>query len=123
MRLGSKIWHSVRTSPDNAEIDEFSAPVEFVTRFNYITVQQAITRGYMEVVKYGEKLSNTWTVIANAAFFHDVFHVGDLMWVDGAEPDETAETTYGNGASANAVIKNVAEVNRTISITLERKNR
>jgi hypothetical protein len=42
------------------------------------------------------------------------------MWVDGESPIESIEKEYGNGASANAEIKYVGEVNLTLAIRLER---
>lgn len=120
MRIGKTVWHSSRLNSANAEVAEYAKPISYVTRTNYLTVMPAVSRGYMEVMKYGEDLENTWTVIARGAVFHDVFHEGDVMWVDDEAPIETVEETYGNGASANAIVKNVAEVNYTISITLTR---
>lgn len=120
MKFGKSIWHAKRTSLDNAEIATYDKPYEIVTRPNYISVMQATTRGYMEVLKYGESLKNTWTVIANSNVFCCCFKRGDVLWVDGEKPNEEIEEKYGYGASANAVVKNVAEVNATLSITLER---
>lgn len=120
MRFGKSVWYCNRINDFNAEIAEFNAPKEIVTRPNYFTVMQAITRGYMEVAKYGETAENTWTVIANSRAFSGKIKKGDLMWVDDEKPLAEVEKAYGNGASANAVVKNVAETNLTISITLER---
>ncbi len=120
MKFGKSVWHSQRINAQNAEIEEYLEPTEIITRTNYFSVMQAITRGYMEVLKYGETLQNTWTAIANASIFDGKIKVGDVMWVDGAEPVKEIENKYGIGSSANAVVKNVAEVNKTISITLER---
>lgn len=120
MRIGKSVWHAKRTSERNAKIAKYSQPCEIVTRPNYLTVTQATNRGYLEVLKYGENAQNTWTMIANGSFFEDYFNAGDVMWVDGARPNSTIEERYGYGASANAVIKNVAEGNLSISITLER---
>ena len=120
MRFGKSVWYCNRINDFNAEIAEFNAPKEIVTRPNYFTVMQAITRGYMEVAKYGEVAENTWTVVANSRVFSGKIKKGDLMWVDDEKPIADIENAYGNGASANAVVKNVAETNLTISITLER---
>ena len=38
-------------------------------------------------------------------FFSNVFNVGDILWVDGLEPNTAIETQYGNGASGNAIVK------------------
>ena len=123
MKVGEKIWHAVRTSFENEEIPSYGTPTQIVTGFNKLSVMPATSRGYLELMKYGEKASDVWTVIANAQIYKDTFHEGDVMWVDGEKPIASVEVAYGNGASANAVIKNVSTVNRTINITLERNQR
>ena len=120
MRVGKSVWHSRRINDLNAEIGEYEKPTEIVTRFNYLTVMPAVSRGFMEVIKSGETLYDTWTATANSRYFDGKFKAGDLMWVDGESPIEDIEKEYGNGASATAEIKNVAEVNLTLAIRLER---
>lgn len=120
MRIGRSIWHASRKIGLNAEIAEYDTPKEIKTRFNYLTVMPASSRGLMEIIKSGETLYDNWTVIANGDFFYEVFKVGDLMWVDGDRPIDSLEETYGNGATATAIIKSVLEVNKTISILLTR---
>ena len=120
MRVGERIWHSARINLDNAEVAEFAEPTEIRTRFNYFTVMPATSRGYMEVMKYGEDIDSTWTAIANDRAFHGKINVGDLFWLDGEKPIPELEEEYGNGSTANAVVKSVAYVNMSISITLTR---
>ena len=123
MRFGVSIYHAKRVYKENATIATFDSPNPYVTRANYISVMPATSRGFMEIMKYGEDLENTWTVIANGRVFSGVFKEGDLMWVDGESPVASVEQEYGNGASANAIIRSVSEVNQTISITLTRNKR
>lgn len=120
MRVGEKIWHSSRVEEDNAEITRFSKPTEIRTQFNYFTVMPATSRGFMEVMKYGEDVDSTWTAIANGNAFNGKIEVGDKFWLDGESPISKIETEYGVGASATAIVKNVSYVNHTISITLTR---
>lgn len=121
MRFGKSVWYANRTNDFNAEIAEYEEPIEIITRPNYFTVMQATTRGLLVVERFGEMAENTWTVIANSRFFEGKIKKGAVMWVDGESPiDNPLEKQYGNGSTANAVVKNVAEVNNTISITLER---
>lgn len=120
MRAGKSVWYANRTDINNATTPSFNTPKEIVTRFNYFSVMPATSRGFTELVKYGEDVNKTWTVIANANAFDGVFQEGDVFWVDGHEPDEDIETEYGNGSSANAVVDNVAYVNSSISITLKK---
>jgi hypothetical protein len=120
MRVGESIWHASRINSDNAEIAEYAEPTEIRTRFNYFTVMPATSRGYAEVMKYGEDVDSTWTAIANDRAFHGKINVGDLFWLDGEKPIPELEAEYGNGATATAVVKSVAYVNLTISIILTR---
>ena len=120
MRVGERIWHSARINADNAEISDFANPTQIRTRFNYFTEMPATSRGFMEVMKYGEDVDSTWTAIANDRAFHGKIKEGDLFWLDGEKPIPELEAEYGNGATATAVVKSVAYVNLTIAITLTR---
>lgn len=119
MRIGESIWHSKRIENDNAEIAEYEKPVEIVTRANYITCMPMVARGGMQVLQYGENVTNYWSVVANARYFNGKIKEGDLMWVDGEKPIENVEEKYGYGTSANAVVTSVLTVNNTINITLK----
>ena len=120
MRVGECVWHSARINEKNAEIAEFERPKEIKTRFNYFTVMPATTRGFMEVMRYGEDIDNTWVAIPNASVFNGKIKEGDLFWIDGEVPNEELEATYGYGATATAVVKSVSYVNLTMHITLTR---
>jgi hypothetical protein len=120
MRVGESIWHASRINESNAEIADFANPTEIRTQFNYFTVMPATSRGFMEVMKYGEDVDSTWTAIANDRAFHGKIKEGDLFWLDGEKPIPELEAEYGNGATATAVVKSVSYVNLTISITLTR---
>ena len=120
MKLGGVIWHSSRINEENAEVAEFAKPEAIRTRANYFSVMPATSRGFLEVMQYGEDLDSTWTAIANDRIFHGKVKEGDLFWLDGETPNADLEAEYGNGATATAVVKSVAYVNTTISITLTR---
>lgn len=119
MRFGSTVWYAKRISGENATTDTFSQPKPIVLRPNYFSVMPATSRGYTEVMKYGEAMFNTWTAIANTNFFEGEIEAGDVFYIDGHSPDLVLEEQYGYGSTANAVAKNVAHVNKTIGITLE----
>jgi hypothetical protein len=120
VKVGETIWFASRIETPNATINEYSAPQKIVTRFNHITVMPATSRGYAEMMKYGEDVDSVWTVVANAKAFLGKFKVGDVFWVDGEKPNAKVEEEYGSGASANAVVKAVNYVNHSISIVLFR---
>lgn len=119
MRVGEKIYHAKRISNENAEINEYAKPTELTTKFNYLTCVSSVTRGYMEVLQYGERVTDFWTIIAKTSNFKNKFAKGDVMWVDGEKPIENIEEMYGYGASANAVIKSIGYGNLYMTISLE----
>lgn len=119
MKDHKTIWYASRTSEDNAEVQTYSEPKSITTRFNYFSIMPASSRGFGEIMKYGETLNQTWTAIANANYFTDMFKLGDVFYIDGHHPNTELEELYGFGSTANAVVKNVSYVRNTIGITLE----
>lgn len=118
MRVGDSVWHASRQEIPNATQATYDEPNEIVTRFNYLTVMAA--SGYVQVMKYGEDVNNTWNVVANQRAFENKIKVGDLFWVDGHSPNEEIESKYGFGSSANAVVVAVGKGNVSMEITLKR---
>ena len=118
MIVGDSVWHASRIVIPNATRATFETPTEIKTRFNYLTVMAS--GGYLQVMKYGEDVDNTWSVVANMRAFGGKIKEGDLFWVDGKKPNDEIEQKYGNGASANAVVKSVRLGNHSIEITLTR---
>lgn len=118
MRVGDSVWHASRQEIPNATQATYDEPNEIVTRFNYLTVMAA--SGYVQVMKYGEDVNNTWNVVANQRAFENKIKVGDLFWVDGHSPNDEIESKYGIGSSANAVVVAVGKGNVSMEITLKR---
>ena len=123
MKIGEKVWHAKRLNDRTSEYGEYAEAVAYYTRANYLTVMPATARGGLAMMQFGEDIDNTWTVIASGLHFDGVFREGDLMWVDGESPNRGIEAEYGNGSSANAVVRNAVAVNRTISVTLSRNKK
>lgn len=127
MKVGKSAWYANRINEPNAETEHFEKPIEVITAWNYFTVMPAVSRGYMETMKYGERLLDTWTVIAKGAEFGGKIKAGDVMWVDDESPfsekNAELEEEYGYGCTANAVVKSAVEVNYTLNITLERNQK
>jgi hypothetical protein len=119
MRFGSKVWLSRRIETHNATMPSYEEPIEIITRPNYFTVMSAVGGGYVEVMKHGETIYDTWNVVANSNAFSGKIKQGDLMWVDGQKPIEEIEIENGIGASANAVVNSVSEGNISLSIVLK----
>ncbi len=122
MRVGESVWHASRIREENATIAKYEKPKEIQTRFNYFTVMPSTSRGFAEVMKYGEDVDSTWTVIANDRAFHGKIKVGDLFWLDGDKPSNNCEINeyFDYAESATAVVKSVSYVNITMAITLTR---
>jgi ribosomal protein S8 len=118
MRVGDSVWYSKRQRIPNATKATYDEPIEIRTRLNYLTVMAA--SGYIQVMKYGEDVDNTWTLVASMRAFGDEIKEGDLFWVDGESPNAELEEKYGNGASANAVVRSVSKGNLMMEVTLMR---
>ena len=120
MRVGQSVWLARRKEIPNAEKPEYEKPIEIKTRWNYLTIMPASSRGYIEVMKHGETLYDTWTGTANAFYFDGKIKAGDLMYVDGQKPNPQIEKEYGYGSSANAVVKSALTVNISMNLVLSR---
>lgn len=118
MKNGYSVWHSARQTNANAEISTYGEPKKYTLAFRYLTIQPA--SGYMSLMEFGERISKTWVGIANINIFSGAFKEGDLMYVDGAEPNVELETENGYGYTANAVIKSVLEQNQSIKLVIEK---
>jgi hypothetical protein len=116
MKNGSIVWLSRRKDIENALVEEFLEPQKIILKNNFFTCQPACNGGYLAILRYGENISNTWNCIANANFFKDKIKMGDLMWVDGAQPIK--EEHHLN--TANARVVSVNTINTTMQITLEK---
>lgn len=120
METGEYCFLAKRISENNATISEYLEPVGFEIRPNYLTVSSASMRGYMSVAPYGEKLTESWTLIANKHAFRGTFKVGDVMWLDGEKPDTTNENDMRYGSSANAEIVGVTIIGNDINVFLRK---
>lgn len=118
MRVGESVWYAKRQVIPNSTKATYENPIEIRTRLNYLTIMAA--SGYVQVMKYGEDIDNTWIMVANMRAFGNEIKEGDLLWVDGECPNVELESKYGNGASANAIVKSVAKGNLMMEITLKR---
>jgi hypothetical protein len=83
MKQNSEVWYATRIVDNNAEIQTYNQPEKIFTHNNYFTVMPASSRGYAEVMKYGETLNDTWTVVANSYYFGRIFNIGDVFYIDG----------------------------------------
>ena len=115
MKVGETFYHSVRNI-DDKDLVTYSVAKPYRTQLGYITCQPA--SGYTETLEFGEKISKTWTIVANYNLFNKVFNEGDLLFVDGAK--RTNIELYEK--EANAVITSVRYQNKIIRIIAEKKD-
>lgn len=121
MKLGESVWHCHRTSEEGADIITYADPVEYKTRFGYITVQPTRVAlnnmaGFYSTQEFGENIAIGWNVIANYDIFKDKIFEGDLFFVDGRKPVDGKP----NGYNANAIVTSVREQNKAIFYTLNK---
>lgn len=96
---------------------DYGNPIEYKLAFNYLTINSA--SGYVATLQYGEKVSKVWNLKARKPYFDDVFHEGDLLYIEGNAPN-TADKNYVNGDGANAMVTAVLNHLISYTATLER---
>lgn len=117
MKNNQSIWHCSFLGENDEGIQTYSAPKEYKLKYNYLSVNP--TTGNFAVLQYGERVTKFWTMIAKRRIFEDVFKEGDLLYIEGCEPN-TASENYVNGDGANARIQSVLPYHLSISINLEK---
>lgn len=118
MRNGKTIWHCQRTSSPDVDIITYAEPQAYILMPRFLTLQPA--SGYTDALAYGIKVDKTWIMIANERVFSGIFNEGDVLYVDGNEPN-ISSSEYVNGDGANAIITSVREQNMAIRIVLEKQ--
>lgn len=117
MKIGQSIWHCKRLRETEDGIVVYANPQEYKLNLRYLSVSPA--SGYLATVQYGEKLSKVWNMKAAKPFFDGVFKAGDLLYIEGNEPN-VKDKNYINGDGANALVTSVLPYLLSYSITLER---
>lgn len=76
--------------------------------------------GYFDVVAYGKDVKNKWRLVVRYMDNINEFSVGDLLYLDGVEPD--LSQPYGVGANAviTAVLKGFTVINIEIESIIPR---
>ena len=120
MDFGCYVWYSNRINDEQEEIPKYGEPVKVVTRPNYFTVMPVAGRGLLEVLKSGEAVHDYWTAMANSLVFEGKIKIGDLMWIDGDEPQKSDSSMFDYRQSATAVVEQVQKTRKTIQIYLKR---
>lgn len=118
MRMGKVIWHCARINNKESDIKEYDSPRPYRLNFGCLNLQPA--SGYLNTVAFGEQIEKKWILLADQRRFENVFHEGDLMYIDGNTPN-MSDPDYKNGQDANALVVSVREQNRRIRIVLEKE--
>lgn len=117
MNVGQSIWLCKRLYENDEGVIVYDEPKEYKLKFNYLTINAM--SGYIATIQYGEQLSKVWKLKAKRPFFDNVFSEGDLLYINGNEPN-TKDVGYVNGDNANAMVTSVLPHLVSYSITLER---
>lgn len=123
MEFWEEVWYCNRNNETASEEPTYDTPKKIITRPNYFTVMPAEAGGYLQLLKHGETIFETWIVCVNSKIFPNILQEGDLLWVDGEKPNQELEQLYGNGATANAVVSSVSKGRFATTITLKRNQK
>lgn len=89
------------------EIKVYNKPEKY--RFNIQPVSNSL-----DILEYGEKVDKMYKAIIPYETYVDKFHEGDIAYLEGVEPQNETEKTYGIGG--NYMISGVRPQNTVIAI-------
>ena len=106
------LWHRSRKTVNRDGVTTYGKAEEFAINYQPAS-------GYLAVQQYGENISNIWTAFVPRAAFEGVFHVGDLVYLDGDRP-KVGTPEYESGADATAQVTAVLPQNLRIHLEFTR---
>lgn len=111
--MRKKYYHCKLIPDDNQDIKNYEKPIEKWGNYQPLS-------GYLDVAMYGKDVQNRWRLIVPYHKCKGEFFVGDLLYLDGAEPDKNKP--YGAGANAvvTAVLHGVTVINIEIESIIPR---
>lgn len=110
MRL-KKFYHCKRIPNERPSIKEYEAPQEKWGNYQPLS-------SYVDTVLYGKSIQSKWRMIVDRFSENGEYSVGDLLYLDGAEPSKDEECENGDGA--NAIISAVNIGYRAITIEIDK---
>ena len=117
MKYGESIYLVKKKNIDGG-IVEYEKPIEIVLKpFHLSIMPRDVVRGNYSVQEFGMQINYDWVGVAYKNHFKNMFHEGDLLYVDGLVPSNNSE----NYEDANAIITNVLDNNLTYRLLI--KNR
>lgn len=116
MKYG-QAFYLVRKITDDGGYVEYEKPKKIILRPFYISIMpRDVVRGNYSVQEFGMQINYDWVGLAYKNHFKDMFHEGDLLYLDGLVPNNSE-----NYDDANAIITNVLDNNITYRLLI--KNR
>lgn len=106
--MRKKYYHCKLIDDETQEVKTYEKPVEKWGNYQPLS-------GYLDVVAYGREVRNRWRLVVPYRGNEQEFSVGDLLYLDGAEPN--LSKPFGDGA--NAVITAVLHGFTAINIEIE----
>lgn len=121
MRNGERIWFCQRIRHENEEVPTYKAPEEFILRFQTVFSPIGITcqpkTGFTDYLEYGETTNSDRRIVLQPyQYWAEKFKVGDIFYIDGAEPSDEEEY-YGQ--LANYYVEFVSKQNEAIVLSLK----
>lgn len=117
MKYGKKVYLVKKITQDDGYV-EYEKPIAITLRPFYLSIMpRDVIRGNYSVEEFGMRSNYDWVGVAYKNHFQNMFHEGDLLYLDGLVPSNNSE----NYEDANAIITNVLDNNLTYRLLI--KNR
>lgn len=115
MKYGEQFYLVRKKTIDNG-IVEYEEPMAITLRPFHISIMpRDVVRGNYSVQEFGMQVNYDWVGVAYKSHFKNMFHEGDLLYLDGLVPPNNSE----NYEDANAIITNVLDNNLTYRILIK----
>ena len=106
-----EFYHCKRITNGDESIVEFQAPVRKWGNYQPLD-------GYVDTLKYGESVNQRWRLFIPCEGNDKEYTVGDLLYLDGDQPDATVKGyEYGDGANARVTAVKIGY--KAIQVELE----
>jgi len=116
MKIGESIYHCRLISSDNTKV--YSTPVKYITRLNYISVQNKT--GFVAATQYGKDIKQYVQLVCRPYIsWKGVINVNDLFFINKI-PSNT-ELIGTKGIGADYIVDSVAPQNLSIIVTLKKR--
>lgn len=115
MKFGEVIYYCKKKNTNDDYI-EYEEPIAITLRPKYMSIQP-INKGEFSIQTYGEDIDANWVGIVSNRNLMNLFKEGDLLYLDGENPNGELET----GEKANGIIKAVRDFNVTQRLIIKKR--